>query len=131
MKILFVCKGNWFRSQMAEAVYNKLTQSNDASSAGTYAGAPDEPEGQKLTDLLPQDFFHVMQSHGLDLCHKKTKKLVPEMLKNADLVVSMAEEPFIPDFLRTSPKVIWWDVKDGGGTEPTYQKITELVQKLI
>ena len=55
---LFICKGNWFRSQMAAAIYNRLTASDAAHSVGTYAGAPDEPEGQVLADLFPTpDFF--------------------------------------------------------------------------
>jgi protein-tyrosine-phosphatase len=33
-KILFICYGNVARSQMAEAFYNKFTNSNDAKSAG-------------------------------------------------------------------------------------------------
>lgn len=51
-KVLFICKGNWFRSQMAAAIFNKLTNSNLADSAGTCAGTKEEPEGQTLAQLF-------------------------------------------------------------------------------
>jgi len=35
MKVLFICKNNQFRSQMAASMYNKITGTNDADSAGT------------------------------------------------------------------------------------------------
>jgi protein-tyrosine-phosphatase len=140
MKVLFICKGNWFRSQAAEAIYNQITKSNDAFSVGTYVGAPDEPEGQVLKDLFKQNpsFLNVMKSHGMNLDDKVTKKLLLEMLNQFDIVVSMAEEPFIPDFLKNDKKVIWWQVENPTGFsnneiyyENAYQKIYKLVSDLI
>ena len=40
MKVLFVCRGNVGRSQMAEAYYNFFTKSNMATSAGTDPTTP-------------------------------------------------------------------------------------------
>jgi len=138
MKVLFICKANWYRSQMAEAIYNQLTRSRDASSVGTYVGAIDEPEGQILSDLFNDGsfLFNVLEAHGLNLRNNHTKKLLPEMLTKYDLVVSMAEEPYVPDFLKNDARVIWWDVKDGGDTTlqsmtNKYNEIDGLVRKLI
>lgn len=136
-KILFICKGNWFRSQMAAAIYNKLTNSNNADSVGTYTGAPDEPEGQILKDLFTTPhFFEMMEKNGMNLRNNSTKRLLPHMIDEYDTVVSMAEEPYIPDFLKNANKVIWWDIKnpsfvDQEIAEDTYQKIEKLVQGLI
>ncbi|MFA6397606.1 MAG: low molecular weight phosphatase family protein [Candidatus Paceibacterota bacterium] len=139
-KVLFICKGNWFRSQTAEAIYNQITKSNDAFSVGTYVGAVDEPEGQVLKDLFKQNlsFLNVMKSHGMNLDDKVTKKLLPEMIDQFDIVVSMAEEPFIPDFLKNDKSVIWWQVENPTGFsndeiyyENAYQKIYKLVSDLI
>lgn len=132
MKVLFICKGNYFRSQMAEAIYNKLTNSEDAYSVGTYVGAADEPEGQVLADLMSLNFFAVMERHGLFIQDKRTKRLLPEMLHEYDVVVSMAEEPFIPDFLKRDSKVICWDVENACG--PTFQNMEEkfaIIKKLV
>ncbi len=136
-KVLFICKGNWFRSQMAAAIYNKLTDSNNADSAGTYTGAPDEPEGQILKDLFKiPHFFEIMEKNGMDVRNNTTKRLLPRMLDEYDIVVSMTEEPYIPDFLKDDKRVIWWNVEnptfvDQKIAEDTYEKIEELVKDLI
>jgi protein-tyrosine-phosphatase len=137
MKILFICKSNAFRSQMAMAIYNKLTESNDAYSAGTYVGAPKEPEGALITTRFQKpDFFEFMEEKGMDIRKNITKGLIPNMLDEADVVVSMAQEPFVPDFLKNHPKVIFWDVEDPKSVdrkvvEETYEKIEKLVRGLL
>jgi protein-tyrosine-phosphatase len=135
--VLFICKGNWFRSQMAAAIYNRLTSSDAADSVGTYAGAPDEPEGQVLADLFPTpDFFETMARRGMDVRRNTTKRLQPAMLEAYDLVVSMAEEPFVPDFLRDAAHVITWKIEnpkvvDAAVAEDIYARIEALVRDLI
>lgn len=137
MKVLFICKSNQFRSQMAASLYNKFTGTNDATSAGTYVGTDTEPEGVVIeTCFRTQDFFEFMEDKGINLRDKRTMKLLPEMMKEADVVVSMAEEPHIPDFLRMSDKVLWWDVENPAFatrevTERTYLQIGHLVKELI
>ena len=127
-----------FRSQIAEAIYNARTGTNDASSAGTTVGSPDEPEGRTLPECFKTDaFFRVMDIHGFDMRKKKTRALTPSLLESANAVVSMVEEPYIPDYLRTNPRVLWWhDIENPDGitsenTEAVYQKIDHLVQDLI
>ena len=137
MKVLFICKGNWFRSQMAAAIYNDLTQTQDADLAGTYTGALDESEGQILSDLFSTpDFFEIMEKHGLYVRANTTKRLMPAMLRDFDKVVSMAEEPYVPAFLKNDKKVIWWEVEnpetvDTGVAEETYEKLNKLIKELI
>jgi protein-tyrosine-phosphatase len=75
MKILFICKGNWFRSQMAAGIYNYLTCSHDADSVGTCAGMFNEPEGSELRNLFKTEYvFEVMDKIGLDIRSNHTKK---------------------------------------------------------
>jgi protein-tyrosine-phosphatase len=135
--VLFICKGNWFRSQMAAAIYNQMTKSDAAHSVGTYAGAPDEPEGQLLAELFPTPhFFETMERRGMDVRRNTTKRLQPAMLDAYDLVVSMAEEPFVPDFLREAAQVITWEIEnpkvvDAAVAEDIYARIETLVRDLI
>lgn len=132
MKILFICKGNMVRSQAAAAIYNRLTKTYDAISAGTYVGADDEPEGRRLSDILPSDFFEIMDGYGCDLRNETTKKLTPEMIASADYVISMAEEPYIPDFLRDE-KVIVWDIPNVATNEnikTIYENVANLLLKI-
>jgi len=124
-------------SQMAAAIYNKLSGGNRASSAGTYVGAPDEPEGQILEDLFPTpDFFETLESRGMYVRANETRRLKPADLSDHRLVISMAEEPHVPEFLRTCSKVTWWDVEnpkivDRPKAEEIYARVYGLVQGLL
>lgn len=122
---------------MAAAIYNKLTNSTVADSVGTYVGAPDEPEGQILADLFKTPhFFQTMEENGMHVRNNSTKRLQPSMIDEYDIIVSMAEESYIPDFLKDAEKVIWWDIKnptfvDQKIAEDTYKRIDALVRSLI
>lgn len=137
MKILFICKSNQFRSQMAASLYNKLMNSNDADSAGTYVGSDDEPEGEIIEKYFRSpDYFELMEENRMYIRNNRTKKLLPEMIENFDFVISMAEEPFVPDFLKNNKKTIWWEIDNPPFatrevTEKTYSKIKILVEQLI
>ena len=136
-RALFICKGNWFRSQMAAAIYDDLVGHGAADSAGTYAGAPDEPEGQILADLFPTpDFFEAMERRGLYVRANVTRRLTPKMLDAYPVIVSMAEEPFVPDFLLACPRVIWWEMEnpkvvDAAKAEEVYARMHGLVRSLV
>jgi protein-tyrosine-phosphatase len=122
---------------MAAAIYNKLTNSNNADSVGTYTGAPDEPEGQILENLFKTPhFFEIMEQNSMNVRKNSTKRLQPQMLNEYDFVISMAEEPYIPDFLKNDEKVIRWNIDnptfvDEKIAKDTYEKIYILVNQLI
>lgn len=137
MRILFICKNNQFRSQMAASIYNQITGTTDAVSAGTFVGSIGVPEGDTIDKhFRTPDFFDLMESNGMSIRSNYMKKLLPEMVDRATVVVSMAEEPFVPDFLRDNKKVIWWEVENPtfvtrDVAEKTYNQIKKLVEKLI
>jgi len=137
MKILFICKNNQFRSQMAASIYNKLTGTQYADSAGTYVGSTEVPEGALIKKYFrTPEFFEFMEEQGMNIRDNRTKELSEGMIKSADVVVSMAEEPFIPPFLRTNKKVIRWEVENPPiatreVTEKIYTQINGLVEGLI
>lgn len=137
MKILFICKNNQFRSQMAAAIYNQITGTTDADSAGTYVGSIDVPEGATIEGYFrTPDFFEIMEKNGMSIRSNRTKKLLPEMIESANVVISMAEEPFIPDFLLNNEKVIHWGIENPpfatrDVSEKTYSQIKSLVEQLI
>lgn len=137
MKILFICKNNQFRSQMAAAIYNQMTGTDDADSVGTHVGSIDVPEGDSIRKYfrLP-DFFEFMGEKGMDVRNNRTKKLLPEMIENASRVISMAEGPFIPDFLRSSKKVTWWEIDNPTlvtreVAEKTFNQLKYLIEDAI
>lgn len=134
--VLFVCKANWFRSQIAAAVFNKLTNSSRAQSAGTLVGSS-EPEGVAIKNIFPDSYlFELMNAHGMDISDNTTHRLTPELLDTSDVVISMAEDTYTPDMLAQHPGLIRWDVPDvklgdRPGIDATYVHIEMLVKDLI
>lgn len=122
---------------MAASIYNQITNTNDAHSAGTYVGSADVPEGTVIENYFKTpDYFELMEENGMHIRNNLTKKLLPEMIEDADTVVAMAEEPFVPDFLRSNGNVIWWEVENPSFatrevSENTFNQIKDLVEKLI
>ena len=77
--VLFVCVGNSGRSQMAEALFNHLAKGKaKAISAGTEPASTVDPTVIK-----------VMKEVGIDISGNKPKPLTPEMIDQANLVITM------------------------------------------
>lgn len=124
-KVMFVCYANVGRSQAAKALYNKLSQTQNAVSSGV--GVKDEyPEGKTIAErneLVAKD--HGMDAYiataqtvlledlQVDMADWPRTQLEPDTLKDYDLVVNLAERFQTPDWLR-GENVVWWDVKDPG-----------------
>ncbi|HEY1064285.1 MAG TPA: low molecular weight phosphatase family protein [Candidatus Saccharimonadales bacterium] len=117
MKVLFVCWANVGRSQMAAALYNQMTNSQDADSAGTEVDVPGETlleRRQRRGGTAPID---VMADKGFDVSNAQRTQLTPEMLDNYDLIVSMAQKEYTPDWLSSHAHYRYWDIKDPGGKD--------------
>ena len=95
MKILFVCKGNVGRSQMAAELFTKYTGIK-AFSAGIKVF---ENENQKLNEIpLAEPVIRFMKKEGIDVAENVRTQLTPEMVKEFDKMVVMAESDIIPDY---------------------------------
>jgi len=91
MKILFVCTGNTCRSPMASALFSQQMQPRgiqlaakdiEVGTAGLFA-----QEGGPASPLARQ----AMQEIGLDLSHHRTTPLHADLIKDADLILTMTE----------------------------------------
>ncbi|UZE93822.1 MAG: arsenate reductase ArsC [Candidatus Pacearchaeota archaeon] len=103
-KVLFVCKGNVGRSQMAEAFYSHLV-GRGAYSAGIKA----------VTELVhpPEDVVDIMLEENIDLSNQIIKKLNEDMVRKADKVIIMCKKEIYPSYLNNySNKVLYWNIKD-------------------
>jgi len=129
MKILFVCRGNVGRSQMAEVIFNKYSK-HKSSSAGTLIL---ENKSQKLKDIpLTKPVIGFMKKEGVDLSEKERKQLNQEMCNEFDKIIVMAEPETIPDYLKKNKKMIYWDVMDPKGmSNKEYIKIINQLKNLI
>ena len=78
-KVLFICVQNAGRSQMAEALFNALAVGRAVGmSAGTRPAERVHPE-----------VVEAMKEVGIDMSANKPKMLTPEMVSEADKVITM------------------------------------------
>jgi protein-tyrosine-phosphatase len=105
-KVLFVCHGNVGRSQMAEGFYNAMTQTKNASSAGT------DPLTPLKYPKLPETVCRIMQEEGIDVSEQIVKLITEKMVDAAESIVILCKREYCPDFLLNSQKVIFWNIED-------------------
>ncbi len=138
-KVLFICKSNVGRSQMAEALFNSMAKGKAiAISAGVDPGAY---EGKKIADIeiAKNTVVASMKDVGIDVSNCVSKKITKVMIDESNIVVSMVKKEQLPEFARGSKKVTYWDIPNP--KEKTYefhvkvrslieQKVRELLDKL-
>lgn len=126
MKVLFVCRTNIGRSQVAEAFYNEFSKKHTATSAGTQTNEDGMPLG--ILRGANEIVSCMKNEYGLDVTNKNVKFLQMKMLESADLVIVMAERETLPDYLRKFSKVIYWDVEDPTGKP--YQEACFIIEQI-
>ena len=136
MKVLFVCRGNVGRSQIAEALLKKKAGGFfRVSSAGTKLSGPEQPIGELMPDV--DNLLKVMTEIGVDVSFNIRRRVTPEMADEADKIIMLVDDQDqVPDYLTNNSKVIKWDIPDLKGkdtefTRKTRNRISELVDKLI
>ncbi|MFQ5762667.1 MAG: low molecular weight protein arginine phosphatase, partial [Candidatus Bathyarchaeia archaeon] len=87
-RILFVCTMNRNRSVMAEVIFKRLLQQvKNPSKSGIRCGSA----GIRAPDGAPADAstFQVMKRRGFDLNEFESSRLMSELVREADLVLTM------------------------------------------
>ena len=136
IKVLFICKGNVGRSQMAEAIFNSLASNKAiATSAGVDPGGY---EGKRISEAGP-NVTACMKDIGLNVSNRVSKKLTEDMVNNADIIVSMVNKDMLPSYLQSSAKLVLWDITDPKSMDyaghvairdQIYERVKELVKEL-
>lgn len=126
-----------FRSQLAEAIYNKL--SNDGSVASSYGTnvSAKNGEGTVLSSCQVLEIeLTFMKNKGLDISSNHCKQIVPEILVGDYKIIMMSEIEFIPVWFKSYP-YIYWEIPNPEIHTPKlveevydilYQKITDLIK---
>jgi arsenate reductase (thioredoxin) len=98
--VLFVCLQNAGRSQMSQALFERIAQGrHESRSAGTRPAARVHPVA-----------VEAMQEIGIDVSQHRPQKLTDDLARWADLVVTMGcgdECPYIP-----GTRYIDWELAD-------------------
>lgn len=109
IRVLFVCRSNIGRSQIAQALYENLGVGL-ANSAGTQVDIP----GQKLIERkTSRGVLAAMAERDIDISDRHAKQLTQSMLDTYEKVIVMAEPETFPDFLQPlAAKVTVWSIPD-------------------
>jgi protein-tyrosine-phosphatase len=95
MSIIFICRQNIGRSQIAQALYEKYSRKKSAS-YGTIV----EKEGQPIVDVLTLPYLlPKMKQHGCNLEHYVRNQLEEKHLFGCEKIIVMAEKETWPEFL--------------------------------
>jgi len=130
MKILFVCKHNLGRSQIAQAFFNHLTSTNDAKSAGTFIGMyPEKTLGEFSEETRATK---VMREIGLDLTKAPRRQITPVLVRGFDQIISFVPRAELPQWLQDNTKVRVWSVKNypAQDMEAVRQQRDEIIKKV-
>lgn len=136
MKTLFVCRGNVGRSQIAETICNQRAKGkHHAFSAGTWVKDTGgmSMHGKKLHEFEAAKAVIIsLHEIGINASENKRDQIDEVMVEEADHIVVMAEEHTIPDFLKNSTKVEYWEVADPKGmSQEDTNKVRDQISMLI
>jgi protein-tyrosine-phosphatase len=134
MKVLFVCTQNVGRSQIAASMYNTLAINGHADAAGTRVDDEDETIGELAkSHTAAWNVLSVMNEIGVDLWHRKRRKVTKDMLEDYDQIIVMAEPGTIPKYLRKNPKAVYWDMPESQftGIDATRETRDELKRNVV
>ena len=139
MKILFVCRGNVGRSQIAEALFNINSSTHQATSVGTKVFDKDgvSVEGEKLSEREgAKHIISTMDELGIDVRMARRNQITKESTLEANIIVSMSEEETLPEYLKENDKVRYWNIEDPKNktieeVRVTRERIDQLVNELL
>jgi arsenate reductase len=131
MKILYLCKGNVGRSQIAEGLSKKIHPEIEAMSAGTKISRPEQPIGELLPHI--QEVLDVMNEEGVDVSMCVRKQLTEVMAQDADKIVAIIEDSEeLPEYLINSGKLVRWNIPDPKGKDLVFtQAVKDQIKQFI
>jgi protein-tyrosine-phosphatase len=128
-RVLFVCRGNIFRSRVAESILKKYKLKNlVVKSAGI--------EGGKHGNVA-ENTYKVMKEIKIPLIKHKPVKLLKIMLKQADIVILMDEkiardENWKKTFRKYKNKIKIWNIPDKDKKDVNgIRKVRNMINKKI
>lgn len=136
-KVVFICRGNMFRSPIAAALYNKLATDGSIAEAYGTAVAQEGRAGRFLTSYgggMDKEIAY-LQKEGMDLSNDFCKQVTPAVLEGVSKIIMMSEKEFIPEWLKHY-EYEYWDIENPEiltqqKIESVYQLLKQKVTHLI
>lgn len=110
--VLFVCKSNVARSQMAEGFYNDLTKGDNAISAAVEL----DKDIQKPSDKT----ILLMREKGIDVSKKKSDLINKKIIGKVRKIIVICPKSFLPRYVLDFEDLKFWRIKD-----PHYHSMDE------
>ncbi|HTY43619.1 MAG TPA: hypothetical protein VMC80_00030 [Patescibacteria group bacterium] len=119
MKILFICKYNRFRSQIADNYFRKINKNKNikSSSAGIIIGIPVADSVKAIAKKL-----------GFSV-NGKPKGIQEKLLKEIDMLVIVANNVPPSLFKNITKKVVVWKIPDT--TQENYKAIEQISREIM
>ena len=109
-KIIFICRANIFRSQIAKGFYNKYSE--DGTFAESY-GTMVDAEGFRDTPISKfpgmTNTIEMLKTEDVDISNEYCKQISPEKITPLSKVIVMAEKDTIPGWL-TPDQYEYWEI---------------------
>jgi protein-tyrosine-phosphatase len=131
-KVVFICRGNMHRSPTAAGLYNMLKKDNSfAESYGTMV----EAEGRSGIKLSTYPGFdrlinYLKKYYNIDISNHLCTQLKQEFLLDADKIIVMAEEEFIPTWLKEY-NYEHWNILDDFSTDEKLTKDIDCIKTKV
>ena len=118
MKVLFVCKANVSRSQVAQVRFEQLSKHESYCAGIGVAESVAQRPSSKLKDirnLSPVEYIKTRL--GIDHSERDRLQLTPEMIDDMDLAIIIHDKAEWPDYLKEGANVVFWDIPDTPGLD--------------
>ena len=140
MKVLFVCKANVGRSQVAQVRFEQLSKHESYCAGIGVAESVAQLPSSKLKDIRnPRPVEYIKTRLGVDLSERDWLQLTPQLIEDMDLAIIIHDKAEWPDYLKEGGKVVFWDIPDPPGMDDeaagklwdqVQLRVEELVQEI-
>ena len=137
MKVLFVCRANVGRSQVAQVSFEQLSKHDSyCAGIGVDKEVAQRPSS-KLKDIPNlRAVEYIKKEFGVDLSERDRNQLTLGMIEDVDLAIIIHEKDEWPDYLKEGDKVVFWDIPDtpgmdDDGAHQIWRRVRRRVEELV